>query len=92
MVLNWNCTDTKEQYVLTLENGALNHTAHKQAKDADATVTLTRAALNEVILGQASLDAKIDAGEIKIEGKKEKLKELFSLMDKFDNRFNIVTP
>ena len=92
MVLNWHCPDTKEQYVLTLENGALNHTAQKQAQDADATVTLNRAALNEVILGQASLAAKIDSGEIKIEGKKEKLQELFSLMDKFNNRFNIVTP
>ncbi|MEW6659251.1 MAG: alkyl sulfatase dimerization domain-containing protein [Thermodesulfobacteriota bacterium] len=92
MVLNWNCIDTKEQYVLTLENGVLNHTAQKQAKDADATVTLTRAALNEVILGGASLDAKTAAGDIKVEGNKEKIKELFSLMDKFDQRFNIVTP
>jgi alkyl sulfatase BDS1-like metallo-beta-lactamase superfamily hydrolase len=92
MVLNWHCPDTKEQYVLTLENGALNHTAQKQAKDADATVTLKRAALNEVILGQASLDAKMAAGDIKVEGNKEKLKELFSLMDKFDQWFNIVTP
>jgi alkyl sulfatase BDS1-like metallo-beta-lactamase superfamily hydrolase len=92
MVLNWHCPDTKEQYVLTLENGALSHTAQKQAKDADATVTLTRAALNEVILGQAPLAAKIAGGEIKVEGNPEKLKELFSLLDKFDSRFNIVTP
>lgn len=92
MVFNWNFTDTKEQYILALENCALNHTAQKQAKDADATITLTRAALNDVILGRAALEAKIDAGDIKVEGQTEKLKELFSLMDKFDNRFNIVTP
>ena len=30
MTINWNFTDTKEQYVLALENGALNHTANKQ--------------------------------------------------------------
>ncbi len=93
MAINWNFTDTKEQYVLTLENAALNHTANKQAKDADATVTLTRAAFSEVILGgKPKLDAKLAAGEIKVEGKKEKLGELLSLMDHFDPGFNIVTP
>jgi alkyl sulfatase BDS1-like metallo-beta-lactamase superfamily hydrolase len=92
MTINWNFPDTKEEYVLTLENGVLNHTARKQAKDADATVTLNRAALNEVILGEASLPAKIESGELKVEGNPEKLKELFSLLDKFDSRFNIVTP
>jgi alkyl sulfatase BDS1-like metallo-beta-lactamase superfamily hydrolase len=91
--INWNFTDTKEQYVLALENGALNHTANKQVKDADATVTLTRAAFNEVILGgKPELEAKIAGGDIKIEGQKEKLGELLSLMDNFDPWFNIVTP
>ena len=93
ITLNWNFTDTKEQYVLFLENGALNHTAHRQAQEADATITLTRAAFNEVILrGPAQLDAKIASGDIKLEGKKEKFGELLSLMDNFDPWFNIVTP
>jgi alkyl sulfatase BDS1-like metallo-beta-lactamase superfamily hydrolase len=93
MVVNWNVTDTKEQYVLSLENAALNHTANKQAEGADATITLTRAAFNEVmLLGMARLDAKIASGNIKVGGKKEKLQELRSMMDKFDPWFNIVTP
>ena len=93
MTINWNFTDTAEQYVLALENSALNHTAGKQAKDADATITLTRAALNEAILGgEPQLNAKIASGAIKIEGRKEKLKELFALMDNFDPWFNIVIP
>ena len=93
ITLNWNFTDTKEQYVLALENGALNHTANKQAKEADATVTLTRAALDEAIMGgKPKLEAAIVSGDIKIEGQKEKVGELLSLMDKFDPWFNIVTP
>lgn len=92
LAINWNFTDTNEQYVLALENGALNHTAHKQSKDADLTITLTRAGFNEIILGQAAIEAKAASGEIKMEGKKEKLKELLSLMDKFEPGFNIVTP
>ena len=93
IIINWNFTDTKEQYVLALENGALNNTANKQAKEADATVTLTRAAFSEAIMGgKPELEAKIAAGDIKIEGQKEKLGELLSLMDNFDPWFNIVTP
>ncbi len=93
ITLNWNFTDTKEQYVLALENSALNNTANKQAKEADASVTLTRAAFGEAIMGgQPKFQAKIAAGDIKIEGQKEKLGELLSLMDNFDPWFNIVTP
>jgi alkyl sulfatase BDS1-like metallo-beta-lactamase superfamily hydrolase len=93
ITINWNFTDTKEQYVLALENGALNHTADKQAKEADATLTLTRAALDEAIRGgKPKLEAEIASGDIKLEGNKEKVGELLSLMDKFDPMFNIVTP
>ena len=93
ITINWNFTDTKEQYVLALENGALNHTADKQAKEADATLTLTRAALDEGIRGgKPKLEAEIASGDIKLEGNKEKVGELLSLMDKFDPMFNIVTP
>jgi alkyl sulfatase BDS1-like metallo-beta-lactamase superfamily hydrolase len=93
ITLNWNFTDTKEQYVLALENGALNHTAHKQVKDAEATFTLTRAAFDEFILGgKPELEAMMASGDLKVEGQKEKLGELLSLMDNFDPWFNIVTP
>lgn len=93
IILNWNFTDTKEQYVLSLENGALNHTANKQVQESDATVTLTRAAFNAVILGgESQFKAKIAAGDIKLEGQKEKIGELLSMLDNFDPWFNIVTP
>jgi alkyl sulfatase BDS1-like metallo-beta-lactamase superfamily hydrolase len=62
-------------------------------KEADATVNLTRAAFDEVILGgKPKLEAKIAAGDLQIEGQKEKLGELISLLDNFDPWFNIVTP
>ncbi len=93
MTINWNFTDIKERYVLALENATLNHTANKQAQDADTTVTLRRADLDEVITGgKPRLEAKLAAGDIKVEGKPEKLGELFSLLDNFDPMFNIVTP
>jgi alkyl sulfatase BDS1-like metallo-beta-lactamase superfamily hydrolase len=90
--LNWNFTDTKESYLLTLENSVLNYATGKQAKDADATIILKRATLDEVLSGQAKLEAKMVSGDIIIEGNKGKLGELLSLQDKFDLWFNIVTP
>ncbi|MCD4786464.1 MAG: MBL fold metallo-hydrolase [Candidatus Eremiobacteraeota bacterium] len=90
--LNMNFTDIKQKFLLELENSVLNNTIDKQAKDADATITLTRAALDEVILGRTTVKEKVESGEIKVEGDREKIKELFSLLDKFDEWFNIVTP
>lgn len=49
MAINWNFTDSSEQFVLTLENSALTHIAGRQP-DADATVTLNRATLDAITL------------------------------------------
>jgi alkyl sulfatase BDS1-like metallo-beta-lactamase superfamily hydrolase len=92
IVINADFTDTREQYVLEMENGVLNYTANRQVRDADATLVLTRSALGEISLGESTLDKKISSGEIKIEGDREKLQELLSLLDDFEFWFNIVTP
>ncbi len=94
--INWNFTDIKKQYVLTLENSTLSYAEGKQAKDADTTVTLSRAAWNAVTSETSDpkgvIEAKCKAGEMKIDGNGMKIMELMSLMDKFDFWFNIVTP
>ncbi len=92
MALNLQFTDTQETCVLTLTNGALNHTLGEQVPDADAILTGTRASLNKIILGESSLDKEIEAGELNVQGEKEALDELFSLLDTFEFWFNIVTP
>jgi len=92
IILNFNFTDTNEQYVLGLENSAIHHSKNKQADDADATVTLKRETLNEVLLGDGTLNDKIESGEIRVDGDSTKLDELVSMLDTFDFWFNIVTP
>jgi alkyl sulfatase BDS1-like metallo-beta-lactamase superfamily hydrolase len=52
----------------------------------------TRAALDQIVLGEASLADKLAAGEAKIVGSQEKLIEFLSLMDNFEFWFNIITP
>jgi alkyl sulfatase BDS1-like metallo-beta-lactamase superfamily hydrolase len=70
----------------------LNHTAGAQAEDADAKVTLSRDALNDIFLQQTTLDAAVQAGDVTIDGDQAKLGELVSYLDTFEFWFNIVTP
>jgi len=79
-------------YKLELENGVLNHTANAEAKEADATIKLSRDTLNNIILKQTTLKQAQESGEATITGNEAKLKEMLSYMDTFDFWFNIVTP
>jgi len=80
------------KYKLELENGVLNHTTNAQAKDADATITLDRTTLNDIILKKETLKQAMDKGDVKVSGDRAKLEEMLSYMDTFDFWFNIVTP
>jgi alkyl sulfatase BDS1-like metallo-beta-lactamase superfamily hydrolase len=92
IILNWNFTDVGEQYVLNLENSALTYMSGRQTPVADATLTLTRATLDAVTLGQTTFEKALASGDIKIAGNGKKLAELLGLLDTFQGGFNIVTP
>lgn len=92
IVLNADFTDVREQYLLEVENGVLHYAKGKQSPAADATIRLTRAALDQVVLGEATPADKLAAGEVQIEGDGAKLTEFLGLMDTFEFWFNIVTP
>ncbi len=91
LVVNWNFTDVGQQFVLNLDNAALTYVKGKQAKNADAAVTLTRGAF-DALLQRRSVAAASQAGEIRIEGDPAKVTELLGLMDEFDPAFEIVEP
>ncbi|MNF44056.1 Metallo-beta-lactamase superfamily protein [compost metagenome] len=90
--LNFDFTDLKQKYALEMVHGVLNHTEGVQAKDADATVTLTRDTLNKIVLKETTLKDALASGDIKVEGAQDTLDELVSYLDNFDFWFNIVTP
>jgi alkyl sulfatase BDS1-like metallo-beta-lactamase superfamily hydrolase len=92
LTIGFVLTDVSEEYLLTLENGVLNHSAGKWEGPPDATLTTTRASLDKVLGKEASPPDLVAAGELKIEGDPAKLSELFGLMDQYDLYFNIVTP
>ena len=92
MVLNWRFTDSNQNYVLNLENSALTFVEDMQADDADATLTLTRATLDEISLRKTTFASALQSGQIAISGKKEKLAELLGMLDDFPIRFPVVEP
>jgi alkyl sulfatase BDS1-like metallo-beta-lactamase superfamily hydrolase len=90
--VRFTLTDTGEDYLLTVENGVLNYAAGRQGRKSDVGLTLTRAALNDVLTQESTVQEKLSSGDIVIDGNPEKLAEMFGLMDDFDPMFNIVTP
>ena len=76
---------------MLVENGVLKH-APQFAVGPDATMTLTKGALTRVQLGQLTLKDAIEAGDIKVDGRKEAVGEFFGMLDNFDFWFNVVTP
>jgi linear primary-alkylsulfatase len=92
IVINWNFTDLKQVYVMTLENSALTHVAGRQADDADAGVTLTRPAFDAITLKERTFVGSVVTGDVVISGNPLKLAELFSLFDEFLPGFEVVEP
>jgi alkyl sulfatase BDS1-like metallo-beta-lactamase superfamily hydrolase len=92
IVLNWRFTDTNETFVLNLENCALTFAAGAQAATADASFTLARGALDEVIAKQTTFPEAVTSGKIKFTGDPMRLGELMALMDEFPRMFEIVEP
>ena len=92
IVLNWNFSDTGETFVLNLENCALTYTEGVQADNADASFTLARATLDEVIAKLTSFPEAVAAGKVKLSGNPMRLAELMGLMDEFPRMFEIVEP
>ena len=92
LVLNWNFTDTNSKYALTLHNSALTYLPDSQNPNAKATITLTKADLVRVMLGQSTFEKEVQNGNIRVSGDASKIAELFGLLDTFNPYFNIVTP
>ncbi len=63
-----------------------------QTDPPDAAVTLDRAVLDDINLGQTSFDQAVADGKAKITGNSAKFDEFVTLLDRFEFWFNIVTP
>jgi alkyl sulfatase BDS1-like metallo-beta-lactamase superfamily hydrolase len=62
------------------------------AGGSDATVTIDREHLNEVILGVAPMPDQISRGTATVDGDAQALHDFVALLDEFEFWFDIVTP
>lgn len=92
VVTNWVFTDTKDSYVLNLENSALTHRAAPPQAGADATISLSREVLNAIALKETSFPVAMAKGLIRIEGSALKVIETFALLDDFSPEFEVMEP
>jgi alkyl sulfatase BDS1-like metallo-beta-lactamase superfamily hydrolase len=92
IVLNWRFSDTGEDFRVNLENSTLTWLPQRQAQEADATLTLTRATLNEILLKRTSFPKAVLLQDIKVSGNPLKLFEFLRLMDDFTPDFPLIEP
>ena len=84
--------DLGQRYTLTLRNGVLTHRNDQLAAQADLTVTLDKATLDQISLRKLDFPTAIKQGAIKLDGDGKKLGEFLGMIDSFKPQFNIVTP
>jgi len=91
LTMNVDFTDLKKQYGLTVENAVLNY-APAPVANANVSLTLDKATLDDIQLGNIKLNDAISSGKVKIDGNRDSFTEFMGLLDTFPFWFNIVTP
>ena len=92
IVINWHFPDTKESASSTLSHGALTAVIGKDAANAVATVTMTRALFQAAVMGQRAIADAIQRGDAEVVGNATRVTQLFGLLEDFDAAFPIVEP
>jgi alkyl sulfatase BDS1-like metallo-beta-lactamase superfamily hydrolase len=91
-VFNFEFTDRGETHVLELENAVLHHRIGDAHPGANATVRITHRLFLDMLTGSAGIKDTLFSDEVSVEGSKLDLVGFFSLLDRPDETFDIVTP
>lgn len=73
-----------------MSNGALTNIEGFVAENPDLTITIDRANLELVLMGQLTFDEQIEMGKAKLEGKKEVYEQLKSTLVDFQLGFEMM--
>ena len=91
MTINLVFSDLNESYVLRIENAVLHFRKAPAQKDANATLTLTKAFFLQMVTGSAGAKDLLLSDQTKIDGSTIDLGRFFSMIDKAPGTFPIVT-
>lgn len=89
--LNLVLTDTKESFVLWIENAVLHHRKGPPAVDANATLTLPKDLFVRMLAGTAGVKDTVFGDQLKVDGSKVDLVRFLLLIEKAPGTFPIVT-
>ncbi len=89
--INLVFSDTKQTYVLRIDNSVMHHVQKSPEKDANATLTLTQPFFLKMVLGQAGGKDLLLSDQTKIDGSTLDLATFFSMLEKAPGNFPIVT-
>ena len=84
-------SDLKESYVLWIENAVLHYKKASPARDANATLTLTKDIFIKMMAGTAGVKDTLLNDKLTVDGSKIDLVRFFALIDKAPGTFAIVT-
>ena len=85
-------TDRRESYHLEISNAVLHHGLMTPGREVDAQLKLTHDLFIRLLTGGAGLRETLFSDELEVEGNPLDLVKFFSLFDKPEGTFNIVTP
>lgn len=89
--INLVLSDTKESFVLWIENAVLHFRKAAPASDANATLTLTKPIFIKMMAGTAGVKDTLLSDDLQIGGSKIDLVRFFGLIDKAPGTFAIVS-
>jgi len=88
--INLITPDNGEKYLVELSNETLINIEGYQADDADLTITIDRADLEQTMMGVKKLTDQIKDGTATLEGNQEVLGQLASMMVNFELAFEVL--
>jgi len=89
--INLVLSDTRESFILWIDNAVLHHRKASPAADANATLTLTKPIWIKMMAGTAGIKDTLLSDDLKISGSRIDLIRFFFLIDKTFGAFPIVT-
>lgn len=91
LTINFAFSDLRENYVLQIENAVLHFRKAPPAREASATLTLTKDFFLKMMMGKVSASDLLLSNQVRIEGSRFDLAHFFLLIDKAPGNFPIVT-
>jgi len=89
--VNLVMTDTRQSFVLWVENAVLHYRQSVPAADANATLMLTKGMFVKMMTGTAGVMEMLFSNDLKVGGSRVDLVRFFTLLDKAPGTFPIVT-